>query len=149
MFVSVKEGYFRTKVYNKTDDFPFHVVSLPFLESNISTKVCYKVFFSQVLRYQRLCSFKKDFEDRVYSLGKNLEERGYSMTKLGKEFRQVVGKYKLEFEKWEIPINSLSWFKYIFTNPLNRLSPTRSASITPFSQPTATNTEVRFLTFSQ
>ena len=149
MFVSVKEGYFRTKVYNKTDDFPFHVVSLPFLESNISTKVCYKVFFSQVLRYQRLCSFKKDFEDRVYSLGKNLEERGYSMTKLGKEFRQVVGKYKLEFEKWEIPINSLSWFKYIFTNPLNRLSPTRSASITPFSQPTTTNTVARFLTFSQ
>ena len=149
MFVSVKEGYFRTKVYNKTDDFPFHVVSMPFLESNISFKVCYKVFFSQVLRYQRLCSFKKDFEDRVYLLGKNLEKRGYSVTELGKEFRQVVGNYRLEFERWDIPISSLSWFKSIFTNTLNMLSPSRSADITSFSQPIASNTESRFLTFSQ
>ena len=44
MFVLVKDGYFRTKVYNKTDDFPFHVVSLPFLESNIHLR--YVIRFS-------------------------------------------------------------------------------------------------------
>ena len=149
MFVSVRDGYFRTKVYNKTDSFPFNVVSMPFLESNISSRICYKVFFSQVLRYQRLCSFRQDFEDRVYLLGKNLEERGYSVTKLGKEFRQVVDNYRLEFEKWDIPINSSSWFRLIFTNPLNRFSPSRSGSITPFSQPLAINIATRFITLSQ
>ena len=149
MFVSVRDGYFKTKVYNKTDSFPFNVVSMPFLESNISLKVCYKVFFSQVLRYQRLCSFKHDFEDRVYSLGKSLEERGYEMDKLGKEFRQVVGNYRSEFERWDIPINSLSWFTSIFANPSDIPSPSRSINITPFSQPVALNTEIRFITLSQ
>ena len=122
---------------------------MPFLESNISFKVCYKVFFSQILRYQRLCSFKHDFEDRVYSLGKSLEERGYKMDKLGKEFRQVVGNYRSEFERWDIPINSLSWFTAIFTNPSDIPSPSRSTNITPFSQPTAINTGTRFVTLSQ
>ena len=149
MFVSVRGGYFRTKVYNKTDNFPFSVVTMPFLESNISSKVCYKVFFSQVLRYQRLCTFRKDFEDRVYLLGKNLEGRGYNVNKLEKEFRQVVSNCRLQFERWDIPIDSLSWFKTIFTNPLNVTSPTRSANITPFSQPIATNTATRFITLSQ
>ena len=149
MFVSVRDGYFKTKVYNKTDSFPFNVVSMPFLESNISLKVCYKVFFSQVLRYQRLCSFKHDFEDRVYSLGKSLEERGYKMDKLGKEFRQVVSNYRSEFERWDIPINSLSWFTSIFANPSDIPPPSRLTNITPFSQPTTINTEIRFVTLSQ
>ena len=34
MHVTVVDGYFRTKVYNKTDSFPFEVVTMPFIESN-------------------------------------------------------------------------------------------------------------------
>lgn len=33
MHVKIKEGFFKTRVYNKTDSFPFEVISLPFLES--------------------------------------------------------------------------------------------------------------------
>ena len=33
MDVSIVDGYFRTKVCNKTDSFPFEVVSMPFLNS--------------------------------------------------------------------------------------------------------------------
>ena len=49
MHVTILEGHFRTKVYNKTDSFPFDVIAMPFLESNIDRKICYKVFYSQVL----------------------------------------------------------------------------------------------------
>ena len=94
MHVTILEGHFRTKVYNKTDSFPFEVIAIPFLESNIDRKICYKVFYSQVLRYERLCSYQEDFTDRVRLLGNTLLRRGYNLDRLNKEFRRVIGTYR-------------------------------------------------------
>jgi hypothetical protein len=67
MEVQIIQRNYVTKVYCKTDDFPFHIISLPFLESNISNKLCYLVFYGQVLRYQRLCShLRETFFFEVY-----------------------------------------------------------------------------------
>jgi hypothetical protein len=44
MDVNIIENRFVTKVYCKTDYFPFDVISLPFLESNINGRLCYLVF---------------------------------------------------------------------------------------------------------
>ena len=152
MDVSVVDGYFRTKVYNKTDSFPFEVVSMPFLNSNIDRQVCYKVFYSQVLRYERLCSFQLDFESRVRSLGVFLLKRGYRLAVLGREFVKVVRSYRTEFERWSVPTDSKRWFKYIITNlPSNTVT---DSSPGPndnsfLSQPLPVNTDNRFNFFSQ
>ena len=45
MNVSVVDHQFRVKVYNKTDDYNFWVITFPFSESNILTTICYSVFF--------------------------------------------------------------------------------------------------------
>ena len=152
MSVSISEGRFRTKVYNKTDSFPFNVVTMPFLDSNISTKICYKVFYSQILRYQRLCTFVNDFTDRARSLANTLIQRGYVRNKLAKEFRQVIGNYRSEFERWSIPADSQHWFNNILDNPqINTLTVNTATplGITPFSQPNPTTVGPRFNTFSQ
>ena len=65
MDVNIINKCFNTKVYCKTDHFQFHVISLPFLNSNLDNYLCYRVFFSQTLRFQRLCTFRSDFEERV------------------------------------------------------------------------------------
>ena len=44
------------KMYNKTDDFDLEVISFPFPESNIHSNITYSAFFSQLLRYARICS---------------------------------------------------------------------------------------------
>ena len=152
MQVNILDGFFRTKVYNKTDSFPFQVISMPFIESNIDSKICYKVFYSQVLRYGRLCSFLKDFEDRVKLLGDMLLERGYKKEKLGREFRQVIGMYRSEFERWSIPAESQLWFNNIFNYPLNDILTDRQIhhiGQTPFSQPPPDVVGPRFNFFSQ
>ena len=100
-------------MYNKTDDFPFEVISLPFLESNINESVCYLVFYSQVLRYQRLSSNKLDFNERCRQLVNILLARDYKLGKLKKEFCRVVDKFRIEFMKWNIPDNLASWFHEI------------------------------------
>ena len=152
MDVSIVDGYFRTKVYNKTDSFPFEVVSLPFLNSNIDRQVCYKVFYSQVLRYERLCSFQCDFESRVRTLGIFLLKRGYRLALLRREFVKVIRSYRTEFERWSVPTDSKMWFSKIISNlPIKAVTDSTPGphDISFLSQPLPVSTENRFNFFSQ
>ena len=110
MVAEVKEGRILTKVFCKTDHFPFNVISFPFLESNLETKICYNVFFGQVIRIQRLTSLREDFEVRVKFLADILIKRGYNGHFLRKKFCQAIVKYGLEFQKWTLPQDVRSWF---------------------------------------
>ena len=65
MEVNIDNGVIDTKVYCKTDHFPFDVISLPFLSSNLDNGICYRVFYGQIIRFQRLTSYRKDFEVRT------------------------------------------------------------------------------------
>ena len=48
-------GQLRTSLYDKRDDFNFHITNFPFLSSNIPSSPAYG-FFSQLIRYARACS---------------------------------------------------------------------------------------------
>ena len=110
MVAEIKDSRIVTKVYCKTDHFPFDVITLPFLASNLDTRVCYRVFFGQVIRFQRLTSNKVDFEVRVKFLASILLTRGYSRCLLQKQFCRAIDKYTTEFQKWSLPQDLVSWF---------------------------------------
>ena len=44
-----------TKLYDKLDDFNFHIVNFPFLSSNIPSGPLYGVYISQLIRHARCC----------------------------------------------------------------------------------------------
>ena len=50
-----EDGKFYTRLYDKRDDFDFHVVNFPYLSSNIPESHAYGVFVSQLIRYTRVC----------------------------------------------------------------------------------------------
>ena len=133
MEVNIRDLQCNTKIYCKTDHFPFEVISFPFLESNIDESLCYRVFYSQLIRFQRLCSEKRDFELRTRHLGLILKDRGYKLIQLKKEFCKAINKYIREFQKWAIPLNLNDWFKEIF-NEQTRITTPRPA-LSSFSQP--------------
>ena len=110
MSVSLENGDIITKVFCKTDLFPFDVISLPFLESNLDSKICYKVFYGQIVRFQRLCSFKHHFEERACFLLRILLERHYNLKFLKREYCKAVEKYISEFQRWAIPVSIYQWF---------------------------------------
>ena len=45
-----------TSLYDKRDDFNFHITNFPFLISNIPSSPAYGVFISQLIRYARASS---------------------------------------------------------------------------------------------
>ena len=123
-----------SKRAGRTDHFPFNVISLPFLESNIDNRLCYRVFYSQLIRFQRLCSNRKDFELRTKYLGLILANRGYQINLLEREFCKAISNYTKEFQKWALPLDINIWFKQIFNEqPTNPTTP----ALTPisFTQP--------------
>jgi hypothetical protein len=102
--VSISESCFVIKVYCKTDDYDFTVVSLPFLESNVAEEMCYNVFFGQILRFLRICSKLVDFIERSRFLADNLIERNYVKKKLATKLNQVLFRYQKDWNKFSTKI---------------------------------------------
>ena len=88
-------------------------LSLPFLESNLDRGVCYRVFYGQMVRFQRLCTYREDFEARARYLLDVLRARGYRLDLLGRQFLRAIGKYISDFQRWEIPVSIEGWFRDI------------------------------------
>ena len=99
MDVKIDNGSVTTKVFCKHDIFPFDVISLPFLESNLDTRICYRVFYGQIVRFERLCSFKQGFEDRTKFLLDVLINRGYNFYLLRRQFCKAIEKYVSNFQR--------------------------------------------------
>ena len=115
MNVRIRDSNIITKVFCKTEIFPFHVISLPFLGSNLDSGLCYKVFYGQIIRYQRLTTLKQDFELRVNMLAWVLIRREYKKILLQKQFCKAIEKYINEFQKWVLPLYFKNWFDDIIS----------------------------------
>ena len=51
-----RDGQLHTSIFDKREEFNFHITNVPFLSSNIPTSPAYGVFISQLIRYARACS---------------------------------------------------------------------------------------------
>ena len=80
-------------IYHKVDDFNFEVINFPFPDSNIHSKVGYNAFYSQLVRFYRLCNNIYDFSTRVKLLFNKLEGRGYSANILKRFFLKFCSRY--------------------------------------------------------
>ena len=71
-----RDGQLHTSIYDKRDDFNFHITNIPFLSSNIPTSPAYGVFISKLLRSARACSSYRCFILRATRLSNKLLEQG-------------------------------------------------------------------------
>lgn len=100
--ICITEDSLEIKVYNKTDDFNFGIVSLTFPHSNIPEEVGYNVFYSQILRYGTICSNYDDFKKQVIKIFNMLRKRGYKKDKMIQHVKRCLKKYPLIFMKYNI-----------------------------------------------
>ena len=84
-FIIQSNNRLYTKLYDKCDDFDFHIVNFPFLLSNIPSRPSYGVYISQLIRYARCCSYY-DFGYRHKLLVDRLLSQGYEVKRLRNSF---------------------------------------------------------------
>ena len=71
-----------TSIYDKRDDFNFHITNFPFLSGNIPTSPAYGIFISQLMRYALACSSYGCFILRATRLSNKMFEQKYVKERL-------------------------------------------------------------------
>ena len=106
-FIIDSGGKLSTRLYDKCDDFDFHIVNFPFLSSNIPSGPSYGVYISQLIRYARCCSHYDDFRYRHKCLVDRLLSQGYKALRLEKSFKKFYGRYQDLIEKYRRSVNAM------------------------------------------
>ena len=106
-FIIDSGGKLSTRLYDKRDDFDFHIVNFPFLSSNIPSGPSYGVYISQLIRYARCCSHYDDFRYRHKCLVDRLLLQGYKALRLEKSFKKFYGRYQDLIEKYRRSVNAM------------------------------------------
>ena len=100
-FIIDSGGKLSTILYDKSDDFDFHIVNFPFLSGSIQSGTSYGVYISQILRYAKCCSHYDDFRYRHKCLVDRLRSKGCIPSRLEKSFTKFYGRYQNPIEKYQ------------------------------------------------
>ena len=76
LHLSISNGLFSSKIYDKRDNFDFDIVNFPFLDGDIPRSTSYGVYISQLIRFARASSHVADFNARNKSLTAKLLQQG-------------------------------------------------------------------------
>ena len=104
-FGDCSDGFVKTKIYDKRDDFDFDIVNFSFLYGDGPRSASYGVYISQLIRFARVSSHVDDFNTRNKVLAAKLLRQGYRYHKLRKAFSKfyrrhfdIVSKYNVGFK---------------------------------------------------
>jgi hypothetical protein len=80
------EGWLRTKLYDKRDDFNFPIVNFP-------AAPAYGIYISELIRYSRACGSYQDFPDRGLLLTRKLLNHVFLLGKLKSALRKFYDRH--------------------------------------------------------
>ena len=108
LLLSIKsDGQLCTSLYDKRDDFNFHITNFPFLSSNIPSSPAYGVFISQHIRCARVCSSYECFIPMAARLPSKLLGQGYVMELLKSSFTKFYGRYGDLIKHYEVSLSQM------------------------------------------
>ena len=107
LHLSISDGFVKTKIYYKRDDFDFDIVNFPFLDGDVPRSASYGVYISQLIRYARVSSHVDDFNTRNKVLTAKLLRQGYRYHKLRKAFSKFYRRHFDIVSKYNVGLKTL------------------------------------------
>ena len=98
--ISISNGIFVYKLFDKRDGFPFFIVRMPDLSGNIPSHVFYGSVMSEFLRISRCTLLYSDFVSSAISLFNRMINQGGSKEQILKQIRKAVMRHPLPFQKF-------------------------------------------------
>ena len=93
LHLSISDGFVKTKLYDKRDDFDFYIVKFPFLDGDVPRSASYGVYIFQLIQFARVSSHVDDFNIRNKVLTAKLLRQGYRYNKLRKAFSKFYRRH--------------------------------------------------------
>ena len=75
LHLSILDGFVKTKIYDKLDD--FDIVNFPFVDGDVPRSTSYGIYIFQLIRFARVSSHVDDFNTRNKVLKAKLLRKGY------------------------------------------------------------------------
>ena len=88
LHLSISDGFVKTKIYDKRDDFDFDIVNFPFLDGDVPRSASYGVYISQLIRLTRISSH---FNTRNKVLTAKLLRQGYRFINFARCSQNFIG----------------------------------------------------------
>ena len=98
-FIIDSGGKLSTRLYDKGEDFDFHIVNSPFLS--------YRVYISPLIRYARCYSLNGDFRYRHKCLVDRLLSKGKITLQLEKSFKKFHYRFQDLMETYQRPVKEM------------------------------------------
>ena len=95
--ITIVDGIFVYKLFDKRDGFPFFIVRMPDLSGNIPSHVFNGSVMSEFLRIARCTLLYKDFLPAITSLLKRMLNQGGSEIKLFMQIRKAFNRHPCSF----------------------------------------------------
>ena len=99
--ITIRDGVFVYKLFDKRDKFPFFIVRMPHIASNIPSFIFYGATFSEILRIGRCCLLEEDFVSRAGLLLERMCKQGGEVKLLKKQLLKAFSRYPKVFGKYE------------------------------------------------
>ena len=61
LHLSTSDGFVKTKIFDKRDNFDFNIVNFPFVDGDVPSSTSFGVYISQLSRFARVSSHVDDF----------------------------------------------------------------------------------------
>ena len=107
LHLSISDGFVKTKIYDKREDFDFDIVNFPFLDGDVPRSTFYGVYISQLIRFARVSSHVDDFNTRNQVLTAKLLRQGYRYHKIRKAFSKFYWRHFDIVSKYNVGLKTL------------------------------------------
>jgi len=106
--ISVLSHIFVYKLYDKRDNFPFSIVKMPYLSSNIPYSIFYNTILSEVLRIARCSLLYADFISRARELCCRMKNQGADVIFATSSLLRFIKKHSSTFNKFNVSFRSIA-----------------------------------------
>ena len=100
LFITVVGNKFNTKLFDKRDSFPFQISRMPFLCSNIPSKVFYSSLGAEILRIGRATSQAPDFYQSGKAVVDRMVRQGGKLNRIKKTLTSFYAKHQSCFSNF-------------------------------------------------
>ena len=107
LHLSILDGFVKTKIYDKRDDFDFDIVNFPSLDGDVPRSTSYGVDISQLIRFARVSSRVDDFNTRNKVLTAKLLRQEYRYHKIRKAFSNFFRRHFDIVSKYNVGLKTL------------------------------------------
>ena len=105
--IRVEENQFVYRLYDKRDAFPFSIVRMPYLSSNIPKKTFYSALVGEFLRIARATLYLSDFEPKALDLVKRMINQGGDQNCIERYLLKIIRRHPDSFSQFRTPPKDL------------------------------------------